>query len=507
MRYAGFVPGVRQFMLDVGFFDLDRPIFNFPELETIGAPFPEPPLEPGFVRMRENLDGRFLTALEAVMAPPGAVRWSPPFPAFTCDMRVLPRSHGQDRVGSGSVFPQPGPRFPFTYAQETADRTLKRIRHGGALDDDYIELVFVFAEPDWAQGPAFVMRPLRSQVARFITDLRDDWKAQWHHPDVQKVFNPPPPRRRPTWSFAETVVVNDSIAIGPDRFDAVGGTAWLTSAPLDPMDDSQFEWQLPNRSLTPAVAMPGEPHLFTRKAKGGRDIRWRGLQAVMLRPKGATAFSLSHWHPRNFKTVGHLVIVDRVEVTADRTQALLVGRVVNSRAAKVDGPTISAYIDNWQYARHRVRKGGIFHVSLGILARQIRRVDALRWLKFQTSAHPAELSLKPTGDGPKPLTGLHPDQEWFGPASGRPDDVVFGGVIRDCYDSAASYCGRKAYHATIEVAPGHPKDLELGLTFADVAVSGGREPLRGDWVEGVGWLTASIAEFEDHRFNIIDADD
>lgn len=507
VRYAGFQPQSREFMLDVGFLDRGDPIFNFRKLEYIGKPPPEPDPEPGFVRIHEKHDARFLDALQQVMAPPGAVRWSPRYPDFTCDMRVLPRSHGQDRVGSGSIFPQAGPPYPYAYAQEIADRTLRRVKHGGPLDDDYIEMVFVFAASHWVQGPAFITRQLRSEVANFIKELRDEWKAQWHHPDVQKVFNPPPPRRRPTWSFAETVVINDAVAIGPDRFDGVGGTAWLESAALDPLDDRQFSWQLPAKSLSTQPAMMGEPHLFTREGRGERDMRWRGLQAVMLRPHGASEFTLSHCHPRNFKKVGHLVLIDRIEITSDRTQAMLVGRIVNSRAAEVDGPTISAYIDNWQYARHRVRKGGIFHVSLAILARQIRYVHERRWLNFRASSLPVEFCLKPTGDGPKPFVEPHQDPAWFSPGSARPDDVVFSGNLHDCYDSAAEYLGQTACHAMIEVSPIRPKGLEVGLTFTQAAITGNRAPRRGDWVEGVGWLTASVGEFEDYRFNIVDEEE
>lgn len=500
VRYAGFNAKSRRFQLEVGFFQHNTPVFDNQSARLLQINNPDTP--PGFIHMHEVRENRFLDAIDKALGPARQATWCADFPPFMCQMRVLERAHGQDRIGLGSAFlPIRGTPL-WAYQPEIDKRARKRVERGQPLDDDYVEMLFVFAEARWAQGPAYVLRPLYAELKQFADALRDDWSAQWHAPDVQRVFNPPPPRRRPTKSFAESIVINDLVAVHEDRFEAVDGTACLPPPETDFIDNTFFEWLVPNNTLKPNPAKRGEPKLFTLRGAAGPYL---GLQVLLARPRSEDHFTLALQHPYNFKNVGHLVLVDSVEVTTDRTQARLNGRVVNSRAEHVDGPSFSAYITNWQYARHRVRAGGIFSVSLAILATKIRTTHERRWITPQSAALPVEFCLKPTGDGPIVLEGLHPDAAWWlNAGGGRPDDIAFSGPLHDAYDLTRPYLGQKAVNAVVEILPGKPRDFEVGLTITRQALEGDRWPWRGDWVEGTGWLTAEIGEFEDFRFDVIE---
>lgn len=497
LNYAGFEPRQRSFLLDLGLFQYGAPVFDqrlnsFSLTSDSGPP-------PGTLRMREKHDNRLLDALHQVLGPAGFATWSPQFPPFTCQMRLLQREYGNDRLGAGSIAWQPPPLPRSWDASEIPGRAQKRAKLGGPLPDDYVELLFLFADPAHMQGPAFVMRPQVDQLTRLAADLADDWAAIWHSPAAQHVFNPPPPRRRPTRSFADTVAINNSVAAGPQLFAA---SPDFIPPMVSPSADDDTKWLLPNDSLEPRPALAGEPHIFTRR---GKTDATAGVQYVWRFPRSQREFEPVAAHPYVYKKAGHLVIIDRIEITADRMQAMLFGRVVNSRAEQVDGPSVCAYITNWQYARHRVRAGGIFHVSLGILVRKLRKVFERHWLVPQAATMPVERAAQPTGRGPEVLQGLHPDQSWFADcATGRPDDIVFSGVIDDCYELTTPYLGQKAMNGLMRILPAQPKDIVVGFAVPQPAIDGDRTPWRGDWVEGCGWLTAEVAAFEDFRWNIIE---
>jgi hypothetical protein len=250
------------------------------------------------------------------------------------------------------------------------------------------------------------------------------------------------------------------------------------------------------RAILPFVEpLPlGEPELTTRIAVG---LRW-GLRSVWCKNfDGKTHFVAVH--PVVMDETEHLIRINAIDVSEDRAEARVVGKLLAADDPESDACAIGFYDLNWNVSRQILRKGDVHAFSLVLIAYDLTPVpdDSFSmptpdWMKELAEGGDPIFKTVALNETVRMDTSQLRSFRTLDDRGRRADEASFRGKVLNVQRLPELYLGVSAWEFDVEVLEWGESPLVLKVFATESALGPGTVPTRGSFVHGHGWLLGRL---------------